>query len=185
MLEADEILALAKSTITDTAVYVAKYNDVSAAVIYSQGSTETIRNWQFVVNSYVLYPDEGESLNNRQANIVVKTENGLIRIYQALAVPLAVISLISMAILTVAQIPNIRRKDRKLFDRWLVALAAFLMSYTVMFVYTVFSAWSTDLPIPFYCSAAYILMQIAQITAIYFAVSLLIKELPVLWKHKT
>ncbi|MCD7981959.1 MAG: hypothetical protein LUF32_06550 [Clostridiales bacterium] len=172
MLEIEEIPYFVKVTITDTARQIFSYEGVESQTAYSSGSDEEIREWEFVVNSMLLYPDEEDDLYVQMSDRIVELENHIIKVYEILRWPLCILSVLSFVAMTILQVPNIKLKNKRLFNRWIILLAVLLSAFVQMFIFTVFSNWGS-LSVPYYCSGAYILMEIFKIVSIYCGLTLL------------
>lgn len=169
VLSVDELFGFAKQSLFETMPAVLTYEDVCAQVRYSQGDSETIREWEEIVNSYMLYSDEKEGEDAVRSEKYVNIANFIIAIYQKTAVWISVLAFVSILFLTVVQIFGRRilpEKSRTRTDGWLVCLAMLLSAFVMLLIFTIFTCWNQSLSIPYYCSGAYILLEAFSVIAI-------------------
>ncbi len=179
VMSAGELLECVAETASDMVCKVFSYSDISARVEYSTGSDEEIREWEYVVNSLLLYPDEGDSEQMRLSEWVVRLENTIISIYQKTSMLLLLASALSFATVSAAQIWNLRRREKLLFDRWMATCAMILSAFVLLYMFTVYSGW-LELPIAYDASGLYVLVEGFQILSIYSGLNLLSRY----WKRR-
>ncbi len=172
MITASELPEIIEQTIKETFPYVISYEGVVSAVGYSVGDDETLRKGEFVANSYILYPEEAEdSVYIKTATLFVDIANKIIECYAVLSVPMTYIALISFAIMTLLQLCNLRWKNRKLFDYWLIEGALICSAFAGLAMFTIFrGTWMPLAQVSNYSSGAYILWLAFQLIAIVFVV---------------
>ncbi|MCD8132774.1 MAG: hypothetical protein LUE19_02835 [Clostridiales bacterium] len=169
MIQPGEIPYFIKRSITYTANRILSNDELYAQTVYSTGTDGQIREWEYVVNSFILYPADEGGAYARFSDRIVTIENHIISVFRFLSLPLKVIAFLSLGVLSVLQLPNIKWKNRLLFHRWIVLCAVWLSAWLFIFMFTIFSCWH-NLNIPHYSSGAYMLVAIFEVLSVYFGV---------------
>lgn len=172
MLRFEDIPNLLQTTV-DAIDELMSYRTIETTYTVSGGTDEQIRDIEGLTNSLLL--KNNDSKYTIIYEMFVKVDNMIIKIYQKIAVPLFIISMISYIIITVLQIRNIFEKDIEFFNRWLI-LTGILASFIILamavswFIQFLSKSWRV-----FYMSGVIPLVQIFELVVLYTLVCYIIK----------
>lgn len=166
MVKIEDIPSLLQKSV-ESLDYLMSYRTIETKYISSNGTEERIRQIERLINSLLIHSEDTKYTSISRLSIEIA--NNITNIYEKVAVPLFIVSMISYIAITILQFRNIFVKDSEFFNRWLI-LTGILLSFILLIVaVTLFMQFIDNYlyDIVFYASGAIPLIQIFELVSIY------------------
>ncbi len=146
------------------------YSENAVTVTPASGDYENIALMDEVINSHFTWKDAQNSLNQKDADIVA-LENKIVEIYQKTGIPVFLAAFVGTLILCVRAIRQYMRRQMKISGRiFLIIIGMVLTSILLILAIQWFCSFLSLRKMYDYLSCAVILIQITELTGIYYLV---------------